>query len=67
MRWIVPMVALGLTGCGETVSGIGVCGGLERPVAGLRSALEGNAAETPEAVGEAATDVVLGFEAGCVK
>ena len=65
MRWIILPIALGLTGCSATVSTSGLCAGLSRPVGELRGALVSNAAETPEAVGEAGTDVVLGLEAGC--
>lgn len=64
MRFLVLTAALGLTGCVATVSPTGICAGLQRPVADLRGALEANP-DTPQAVGEAGTDVVLGFEAGC--
>lgn len=66
LRSIGLLLAIGLTGCAEIVSPIGVCGGLARPVAELRGALEAHP-ETPGAVGEAGTDVVLGYEAGCNK
>lgn len=64
MRWFVLMAALGLTGCVKPASEPGLCAGLRRPVADLRTGLERHP-ETPEDVGEAGTDVVLGFEAGC--
>lgn len=64
MRWIILMAALGTSGCVATVSQPGICAGLKRPVADLRAGLERHP-DTPQAVGEAGTDVVLGFEAGC--
>ena len=64
MRWFVLMAALGLTGCVKPVSEPGLCAGLRRPVADLRSGLELHPETAPE-VGEPGTDVVLGFEAGC--
>jgi hypothetical protein len=42
----------------------GVCEGLSGAVAGLETALLAHP-ETPPAVGEAGTDVVIGFNAGC--
>ena len=47
-----------------SVSDSALCAGLDRPVSDLRLGLEAHP-ETPQAVGEAGTDVVLGFEAGC--
>ena len=64
MRFGILLAALGLTGCVATVSEPGLCAGLRGPVADLRGALLAHP-ETPEAVGEAGADVVLGFEAGC--
>ena len=65
MRLLLLMAVLGLTACTEPVpSKSGICAGLQRPVGDLRKSLEANP-QTPQAVGEAGTDVVLGFEAGC--
>jgi hypothetical protein len=62
---ILALVALaGLTGCVKPISDTGVCLGLARDVAALRAALVRHP-ETPDAVGEAGTDVVIGFGAGC--
>lgn len=57
------LILLALTGC-TAVSDSAICAGLARPVAELRAALEANP-QTPDPVGEAGTDVVLGMEAGC--
>ncbi len=65
MRWIALTAALGLTACTAPVESSGLCAGLRRPVVALRTALDRNAAATPEEVGEAATDLVLANEAGC--
>lgn len=67
MRWIALLAVAGLTACNQPVSNSGLCAGLSRPVTALRGALIANAAQTPEAVGEAGTDVVLGFNAGCAQ
>ena len=56
--------AIGLTGCAVPVSDSAICAGLGNHVSDLRRGLEGHP-ETPDAVGEPATNVVLGFEAGC--
>jgi hypothetical protein len=64
MRLIILMAALGLTGCAMPVTERGICIGLGPHVAELRSGLEAHP-ETPEAVGEAGTTVVLGFEGAC--
>jgi hypothetical protein len=65
MRLLLLMAALGLTACAKPAPiDSGVCAGLKRPVADLRSALMANP-QTPQAVGEAGTDTVLGYEAGC--
>jgi hypothetical protein len=64
MRYLLIVIALGLTGCVRPAPDSAVCAGLDRPVADLRRALVAHPA-TPEPVGEAGTDVVLGFEAGC--
>lgn len=54
---------LGTTGC-VTATSEGVCLGLLPDVAALEKALLANP-QTPDAVGEAGTDVVIGFGAGC--
>ncbi len=64
MRLMHILPVLGMTSCLGNVSEPGICAGLDRPVAELRRGLEAHP-ETPQAVGEAGTDVVLGFEAGC--
>lgn len=64
MRLALLMAACGLTACAPRVSDSALCAGLNRPVIELRTGLEAHP-ETPQAVGEAGTDVVLGFEAGC--
>lgn len=64
MRCIILLTALGLSACAAPVSAPAICAGLARPVADLRQALEHHP-ETPDPVGEAGVDVVLGFEAGC--
>lgn len=61
------MIVLGATGCLAPANDAAFC----RPfyagkVADLRGALIANP-QTPDAVGEAATDVVIGHEAGCRK
>jgi len=65
MRWIVLTAALGLTACTAPVEQSGLCAGLRRPVGVLRAALDRHTDTTPDDLGEAATDVVLGAEAGC--
>lgn len=64
MRYLLIVIALGTTGCVRPVSDSAVCAGLAVPVSDLRRGLEAHP-DTPQAVGEAGTDVVLGFEAGC--
>lgn len=65
MRYLLIAIAAGMTGCTEAARNDGaICAGLTRPVADLRRGLEAHP-ETPRAVGEAGTDVVIGFEAGC--
>lgn len=66
MRWAILMAALGTTGCAIPVSDSALCAGLGNRMADLRAGLEAHP-ETPRAVGEPGTDVVLGFEAGCGK
>lgn len=55
---------LGLTACAPAANDAGICAGLSATTAELRAALEAHP-ETPDAVGEAGTDVVIGLEAGC--
>lgn len=65
MRLILILTAVaGLTGCAAPVSDNSVCAGLARPVAELRGALMAHP-ETPKAVGESGTRVVVLSEAGC--
>lgn len=63
-RYLLIPIVLGLTGCVEPVSEPAICAGLNAPVTELRAALIANP-QTPEPVGEAGTDVVLGYNAGC--
>ncbi|WP_163025925.1 hypothetical protein [Chachezhania antarctica] len=65
MRWIALSAALGMSACTTPVETSGLCDGLQRPVAALRSALAYETSTTPQSVGEAGTDVVLASEAGC--
>lgn len=65
MRWLALMAVLGLTACAEPVGHSGLCSGLRRPAADHRAALTRHAKDTPEAVGETGTDLVLAVEAGC--
>lgn len=59
------LAAIGVSACaGPSTTDPGLCLGQRADVARLRAALEAHA-DTPDAVGEAATDVVIGFEAGC--
>lgn len=64
MRYLLIVTVFGLTACVRPAPDSAVCAGLNRPVSELRRGLEAHP-ETPQAVGEAGTDVVLGFEAGC--
>lgn len=64
-QMLVVVATLGMTGCVETrTSGSGLCAGLTAPVDALEAALLAHP-ETPDAVGEAGTDAVIGFNAGC--
>ena len=64
MRSIAALTLIGLTGC-NAATDAALCGpDLASQVASLRSGLEAHP-ETPDAVGEPATSVVLGYEAGC--
>jgi len=64
MRWITLAAVIGVTGCAMPVSDAGLCRGLNQPIGALRDALVGHP-DTPDPVGMAGADVVLGFEAGC--
>lgn len=57
------VAALGLTGC-TTPNDAGMCAAIGPNVADLRAALLANP-QTPDDVGEAVADVVIGIEAGC--
>lgn len=63
MRWLVPLIFLGTSGC-LPVSEAAICSGLSGPVASLRQSLIDNP-NTPQPVGEAGTNVVLGFGGAC--
>ena len=56
--------ALGMTGCGMTATDEGMCIAQRADMERLRAALLAHP-ETPDAVGEAGADVVIGFRAGC--
>lgn len=67
MRYLVIVICLGMSACAKSESagkGIALCDGLRRPVDALERGLLAHP-ETPTAVGEAGTDVVVGFVAGC--
>ncbi|GHE88373.1 hypothetical protein GCM10016455_05630 [Aliiroseovarius zhejiangensis] len=55
---------IGVTGCATRASEPGLCAGLRPHVAALSDALAAHP-NTPDPVGEAGTDVVIGFGAGC--
>ena len=56
---------IGATGCAtQSPNDTGICIGQRSDIARLRAALEAHP-ETPDAVGEAATDTVIGHEAAC--
>lgn len=66
MRSIIALAVIGLSGCAAT-SDAAFCGpDFTQAVQGLRAGLE-QYPDTPDAVGEPGTDVVLGHEAGCRK
>ncbi|MBB95566.1 MAG: hypothetical protein CML68_13375 [Rhodobacteraceae bacterium] len=65
MRKLIVLAFLGLSACAAPIDQGALCGALRGPVTALRGALEAHEAETPEAVGEAATDAVIIAEAGC--
>ena len=58
------MALLGMTGCVSGPTSEGLCLGLRSEVATLERALLAHP-ETPDPVGEAGADVVIGFDAGC--
>lgn len=59
------MAMIGTSACLKPpTESAGVCEGLSGAVAGLEASLLAHP-ETPPAVGEAGTDVVIGFNAGC--
>lgn len=62
----VVLICLGLSACSAPTSDAAFCTSPEfkGAVGDLREGLEAHP-ETPQAVGEAGTDVVLGYEAGC--
>ncbi len=64
---MMPLLAAlaGMSGCAApATTDAGLCLGLGRDVAALRRALTDHP-QTAAPVGEAATDVVIGFEAAC--
>lgn len=64
---LAMMIAVGFTGCMAPAPDEAFCGPVFADlIAQQRAALEAHP-ETPQAVGEAGTDVVLGHEAGCAK
>ena len=65
LRLLALAALLGATGCVSTTTSEGLCLGLGPPGAALERALLAHP-ETPDAVGEAGTDVVIGFDAGCL-
>ena len=66
MRWPVVLIFLGMIACSPvpSVETGALCSGLQRDVRLLRLGLEQHPS-TPVAVGEPATNVTLGLEAGC--
>lgn len=64
MRSILVLTFLGLSGCTATSDAAFCAATYSRVIADLRAGLEAHP-ETPDAVGEPATDAVLGHEAGC--
>ena len=63
-RTLAVMALLGAIGCASGTSEAGLCAGLRAPVDALERALLAHPA-TADEVGEAGTDVVIGFNAGC--
>lgn len=64
MRSIAILGLLGVSACMPVASDDALCGALGGRIDGLAEALIAHP-ETPDPVGEAGTDVVLGFEGGC--
>ncbi len=66
MLWRIlgAMALLGVTGCVGATSEAGLCAGLRAPVDALEAAMLADS-RTPDPVGEAGADVVIGFNAGC--
>lgn len=65
LKILAVTAALGMTGCvGTGTSDSGLCAGLRGSVNALEAGLLAHP-ETPDAVGEAGTDVVIGYNAGC--
>ena len=66
MRLNLLMLAalLGLSACVKTQTD-GMCAALRPYEARARAALLTNATQTPAAVGEAVTDLLIGYRAGC--
>jgi hypothetical protein len=63
-RLLLAVLAMtGIAGC-VTPNEAGLCLGLRPDVARLRTALLANP-QTPDTVGQAGTDVVIGFRGGC--
>lgn len=62
---LVLLAVIGVSACnGPDATDAGICFAQGADVAALRLALETHP-ETPDAVGEAGTNVVIGFEAAC--
>lgn len=64
MRSLILLSVLGLTACTVAANDTAICDAQRKPIAALRAALMAHP-ETPRAVGEAGTVVVLRQEAGC--
>ena len=64
LKSLAVTAVLGMTGCVAGTSEAGLCAGLRAPVDALERALLAHPA-TADEVGEAGTDVVIGFNAGC--
>lgn len=63
MRKLLLLSCLGVSAC-VNPNDAGICVASEEDVATLRKELE-NHPETPDAVGEAGTEVVMGLEGAC--
>lgn len=64
MKSLAVTAVLGMTGCVAGTSEPGLCAGLRAPVDALERTLLAHP-QTPDPVGEAGADVVIGFNAGC--